>query len=141
MFAKSAYCLLGLGLTLFISCMNQSSDGQSKSPAPAIKKENPMDKTEKIDTAAIKKLSPEQAAAKFGKPIKSEDFNLSSPLSEFRIEIYNHIPEKDRYSPEVKIREYTWVYNKEENITVWYQRKQDKWQFLHFNTWPKDAEF
>jgi len=88
---------------------------------------------------SLKKLSPEEALAKFGKPLTTDSFDLFAPLSEFRIEIYNYVPEEERNSPNIKIKEYTWTYNSQDNITVWYRLNQGAWGFVHYSIWRKDA--
>lgn len=76
----------------------------------------------------LKRLSPEEALRKFGKPLATDSFDLSRPLSEFRIEIYNYVPEGERNSRDIKIKEYTWAYNSQDNITVWYRQNQGTWE-------------
>lgn len=109
---------------------------------PQGKVNNPQRKVESKDTVNLKSLSPEQTMAKFGKPVSRDEFDLSQPLSEFRIEILNYIPEKDRYSSSIKFRELTWNYVETDNmITLWYQNKGDKWVCIDYAVWNKNAAF
>jgi len=94
-----------------------------------------------MDTAALKKMYAGQAELKFGKPLAKEDFDLSVPLTEFRIEIYNYVKESERNDGRLKIRELTWNYNHTDKLTAWYRLENKKWRFLHYNIWPKDAVF
>lgn len=94
---------------------------------------NSVDSLNYNDTAQLTK--------KFGSPIKTEIFTLEKPLNEFRIEIYNHIKAEDRHSKAVQIKELTWSFNKEKNLTVWYKLNKKKWAYLHHNLWYIDASF
>lgn len=146
MLGKTFYYILGLGLVT-CSCNQSQSDAQQPDrfsdtvKSDIVKEEKNLQKINAMDTLALKRLSADQAQSKFGKPLKIEDFNLSQPLTEFRIELYNHIPERDRNSAKIKFRELTWGYDKNNNLTAWYQLKNEEWIFLNYSIWPKDAVF
>jgi hypothetical protein len=138
MLIKFLCCVSGLSL-FFISCRNPtavSSDHQD-----TIATMQPKSAIEDFDLKQLNSLSPDAALARFGKTTETDQFDLSKSLNEFRIEIYNFIPYEDRSSAKIKIKELSWEYNKEKNLTVWYIYKQDKWQYLHYSLWYKDAKF
>ena len=48
-------------------------------------------------------------------------------ISEFRISLRNTFTEKEIENRDIIIREVTWSYNQDENLTIWYEKKQDQW--------------
>jgi hypothetical protein len=140
MFDRSIYHLVAISF-LLLSCVPKDAGAQQLKTVQGNGQHINIKKMAPIDTLELKKISPEKAIAKFSKPLKDEYFNLSEPLPEFRVEIYNTVPEKNRHSAAMKFRELTWVYDKSHNITVWYQAKQNQWVFVNFRIWPNDAVF
>lgn len=142
MLNKYLYQLLALSF-LILSC---NRNPQTAEQPVKVKDRLQAGKTKhsrllKIDTMVLKTLSAEQAQLKFGKARQFIDFDLSEPLTEFRIEIYNYIQKDKRNSAEVKIRELTWTYNQTDNLTAWYIIKGNKRIFLHYHIWPNNAVF
>ncbi len=124
--------------TLFItliSCAGNTSEAQQ-----TLQNKTSVNNQKKLTITGLKQYSADAAIKHYGLPQVKETFDLSSPLSEFRVEIYNYIPEKDRLS-KLKILEHTRNYNSKDNITVWYKQHQKQWIYLHHNIWPKDAVF
>lgn len=62
-------------------------------------------------------------------------------ISEFRIGLRNTFTEKEIENRDILIREVTWSSNKDENLTIWYEKKQDQWVLVDHLIWHKDALF
>lgn len=62
-------------------------------------------------------------------------------ISEFRIGLRNTFTEKEIENRDILIREVTWSSNKDENLTIWYEKKQDQWVLVDHAIWHKDALF
>ena len=62
-------------------------------------------------------------------------------ISEFRIGLRNTFTEKEIENRDILIREVTWSSNKDENLTIWYEKKQDQWVLVDHFIWHKDALF
>lgn len=62
-------------------------------------------------------------------------------ISEFRIGLRNTFTEKEIENRDILIREVTWSYNQDENLTIWYEKKQDQWVLVDHVIWYKDALF
>lgn len=62
-------------------------------------------------------------------------------ISEFRIGLRNTFTEKEIENRDIIIREVTWSSNKDENLTIWYEKKQDQWVLVDHFIWHKDALF
>lgn len=62
-------------------------------------------------------------------------------ISEFRIGLRNTFTEKEIENRDIIIREVTWSYNQDENLTIWYEKKQDQWVLVDHFIWHKDALF
>lgn len=62
-------------------------------------------------------------------------------ISEFRIGLRNTFTEKEIENRDIIIREVTWSSNKDENLTIWYEKKQDQWVLVDHAIWHKDALF
>ncbi|MBI0158533.1 MULTISPECIES: hypothetical protein [unclassified Snodgrassella] len=62
-------------------------------------------------------------------------------ISEFRISLRNTFTEKEIENRDIIIREVTWSYNQDENLTIWYEKKQDQWVLVDHVIWYKDALF
>lgn len=86
-------------------------------------------------------LSIEEAEGLLGNAIEEERFILNDLLPEFRIELYNHFDQEQIESQSIEIFEKSWKLDNENMVTVWYQRNQDSWQFVHKMTWKAGKEF
>lgn len=62
-------------------------------------------------------------------------------ISEFRIGLRNTFTEKEIENRDILIREVTWSSNKDENLTIWYEKKQHQWVLVDHLIWHKDALF
>ena len=62
-------------------------------------------------------------------------------ISEFRIGLRNTYTEKEIENRDILIREVTWSSNKDENLTIWYEKKQHQWVLVDHFIWHKDALF
>ncbi|WP_370579930.1 hypothetical protein [Snodgrassella alvi] len=62
-------------------------------------------------------------------------------ISEFRINLRNTFTEKEIENRDIIIREVTWSSNKDENLTIWYEKKQHQWILVDHLIWHKDALF
>lgn len=62
-------------------------------------------------------------------------------ISEFRIGLRNTFTEKEIENRDILIREVTWSSNKDENLTIWYEKKQHQWVLVDHFIWHKDALF
>ena len=62
-------------------------------------------------------------------------------ISEFRISLRNTFTEKEIENRDIIIREVTWSCNQDENLTIWYEKKQDQWVLVDHFIWHKDALF
>lgn len=62
-------------------------------------------------------------------------------ISEFRIGLRNTFTEKEIENRDIIIREVTWSCNQDENLTIWYEKKQDQWVLVDHVIWYKDALF
>ena len=62
-------------------------------------------------------------------------------ISEFRIGLRNTFTEKEIEDRDILIREVTWSSNKDENLTIWYEKKQHQWVLVDHLIWHKNALF
>lgn len=62
-------------------------------------------------------------------------------ISEFRISLRNTFTEKEIENRDILIREVTWSCNQDENLTIWYEKKQHQWVLVDHLIWHKDALF
>lgn len=62
-------------------------------------------------------------------------------ISEFRIGLRNTFTEKEIENRDILIREVTWSSNKDENLTIWYEKKQHQWVLVDHFIWHKDTLF
>ena len=62
-------------------------------------------------------------------------------ISEFRIGLRNTFTEKEIENRDILIREVTWSSNKDENLTIWYEKKQHQWVLVDHLIWHKNALF
>ena len=62
-------------------------------------------------------------------------------ISEFRISLRNTFTEKEIENRDILIREVTWSCNQDENLTIWYEKKQDQWVLVDHVIWYKDTLF
>jgi hypothetical protein len=62
-------------------------------------------------------------------------------ITEFRAGLFKFFTQKQIKSRDIKIREVTWASNKEENLTVWFEEKDDKWIPVGHSIWNKRAVF
>ncbi|OCG57615.1 hypothetical protein A9G40_11795 [Gilliamella sp. Nev3-1] len=62
-------------------------------------------------------------------------------ITEFRAGLFKFFTQKQIKSRDIKIREVTWASNKEENLTVWFEEKDDKWIPVEHSIWNKRAVF
>ena len=62
-------------------------------------------------------------------------------ISEFRISLRNTFTEKEIENRDILIREVTWSSNKDENLTIWYEKKQHQWVLVDHLIWHKNALF
>nr|WP_279118714.1 hypothetical protein [Snodgrassella alvi] len=62
-------------------------------------------------------------------------------ITEFRISLRNTFTEKEIENRDILIREVTWSSNKDENLTIWYEKKQHQWVLVDHFIWHKDALF
>ena len=62
-------------------------------------------------------------------------------ISEFRIGLRNTFTEKEIENRDIIIREVTWSSNKDENLTIWYEKKQHQWVLVDHLIWHKNALF
>ena len=62
-------------------------------------------------------------------------------ISEFRISLRNTFTEKEIENRDIIIREVTWSCNQDENLTIWYEKKQDQWVLVDHVIWYKDTLF
>ncbi|ORF26901.1 hypothetical protein [Snodgrassella alvi] len=77
-------------------------------------------------------------------PLKDSTFILGKGdgvISEFRISLRNTFTEKEIENRDIIIREVTWSCNQDENLTIWYEKKQDQWVLVDHVIWYKDALF
>src|SRR4029079_3833633 len=78
---------------------------------------------------------------KIHQPFQEEDFYLNeSPISEFRIELYDHFNERERRMP-ILIKEATWKKSDSENYTIWFKKKDANWKQIRSFIWNKYWEF
>jgi len=78
---------------------------------------------------------------KYGEPKIQENFKIDKALSEFRIELYNQYTKKQYTNEEIIIKEATWSFNQEYNLTIWYERQQTSWQPVDLSKWLKGTVF
>jgi hypothetical protein len=62
-------------------------------------------------------------------------------ITEFRVGLSKQFTQKEIRSRDIKIREVTWASSNEENLTVWFEKKDHKWIPLEHFIWDKNAEF
>lgn len=97
-------------------------------------------KKQEINVEEIKKISLSEAIKIYGNPITQEKFILGETMSEFRIELNNFYSEKQVESLCIQLIEVTWMVNKDENITAWYEVNK-KQKPVDVFVWDKNTEF
>ena len=96
---------------------------------------------DRIHTDTILKLALQDAIDKYGKPESRTLLNTSEDItSEFRIELRNFYSETE-LEEGIAIEELTWSLDKDNNITIWYENRADKWVPKHHLIWDKQSEF
>lgn len=78
----------------------------------------------------------DQVIGKLGKPILRDTFSMLE-ITEFCIELLNYLPEDSS----ILINELTFEINADTNLTIWYYKKNEKWQPIHFGKWYKNTQF
>lgn len=77
-------------------------------------------------------------------PLRDETFILGKDngfISEFRMGLANIFKEEEIRKRDIKIREVTWETSKTKNLTIWYEKKDNKWVPIDHFIWDKDSEF
>lgn len=77
-------------------------------------------------------------------PISDETFILGKKdgfITEFRAGLSNIFKEEEIKNKEIKIREITWETSKTQNLTIWYEEKDNKWVPIDHFIWDKESEF
>ena len=96
-----------------------------------------------INFSQIQQISVNTLVSKYP-PLTDSTFILGKGdgvISEFRIRLRNTFTEKEIENRDILIREVTWSSNKDENLTIWYEKKQDQWVLVDHLIWHKDALF
>jgi hypothetical protein len=62
-------------------------------------------------------------------------------ITEFRAGLSKQFTPKEIRSKDIKIREVTWASSNEENLTVWFEKKDHKWIPVAHFIWDKNAVF
>ncbi|MBI0132381.1 hypothetical protein [Snodgrassella sp. W8132] len=62
-------------------------------------------------------------------------------ITEFRIRLKKTFTEKEIENRDIIIREVIWSCNQDENLTIWYEKKQHQWVLVDHLIWHKDALF
>ena len=83
----------------------------------------------------------EDALHQFGKPLLSENFDMSKGLNEFRIGLYNVIRKEEYRGKPLLIQELTWESDSLHYKTVWYRSVNKIWLPVDVLVWQKDVQF
>ncbi|GMG83291.1 hypothetical protein LNKW23_25040 [Paralimibaculum aggregatum] len=93
------------------------------------------------EATALSGLSLAEAEARFGPPAEAEEILLDGNVSEFRIELLNHLDRAALAAAPERLLEATWSFGPAENVTAWYRREDGRWAFLHAMRWAPGDEF
>ncbi len=126
--------ILCLGLLGNSNCRSVSTESTLS------KKNIPTDK-DTITEKLAKTYSLQEAKVRFFPPESIHEFIIDGALPEFRICLYNHFSKEEYMNDTIRIKEYTWKKDENNNITVWYVFKDSVWNSIDLLVWPKDAEF
>lgn len=120
---------------------NHKTDTPKTTMKLAISEGNLMEKN--INFSQMQQIPVNTLVSKYP-PLTDSTFILGKGdgvISEFRIGLRNTFTEKEIENRDILIREVTWSSNKDENLTIWYEKKQDQWVLVDHFIWHKDALF
>ncbi len=89
----------------------------------------------------LKEQTLEQINQSFGAPIAQEIFIMDGSLPEFRGNLEHYISKEEYTKDSISIKEVTWRINKDDNVTIWYQQRENNWKAVDVFNWNKNAEF
>ena len=95
---------------------------------------------EAIGAEEIGQMGLDEMTKRFGPPL-TEVFQLSSDVSEFRIELLNYFDQTRLAENPPQITEATWQVSPEQNLTVWYVETGDGLVYQHHLKWSAGQEF
>ncbi|WP_459211628.1 hypothetical protein [Aquimarina rhabdastrellae] len=127
-------------LMLTIGCKSETSTHQTIDISRIQQDSTLTQQNNTIVFNNLPKLSFRNFITTYKKPHTEEEFFLNTPISEFRIELLNYFTQEEQ-SKSILIKEVTWNYSQNENITAWYQKKNTSWVFIHKLIWDKTSEF
>ena len=135
--------LLYIMLLLVTACKEPQSGQKNGAPVPTEKVSPKIaKKIMSITKKTASKLSYGEAKNSFGFILKEEEILLGrDPLHEFRGNLSVIFTPEEIRSKTIKIKEVTWEKDSVNNITVWYQDKQEKWIPIDVFQWVKGSEF
>jgi len=89
----------------------------------------------------LKEQTLEQINQSFGEPLVQEIFLMDGSLPEFRGNLEHYISKEEYTKDSISIKEVTWRINKDDNVTIWYQQRENNWKAVDVFNWNKNAEF
>lgn len=120
---------------------NHKTDTPKTTMKLAISEGNLMEKN--INFSQMQQIPVNTLVSKYP-PLTDSTFILGKGdgvISEFRIGLRNTFTEKEIENRDILIREVTWSSNKDENLTIWYEKKQHQWVLVDHLIWHKNALF
>ncbi len=82
-----------------------------------------------------------EVVARMGPPESEEDFVMAWGEPEFRVELRNFFNRESIEAGEVTLRESTWSLDGLQNLTFWFQQKDNEWRRVHSLRWQDGDEF
>jgi hypothetical protein len=111
---------------------DQDTSGNERNPIVA----------ETRDYSDLNSLTLQEAKRRLGDPKEETEFEMTNAVGEFRIELLNHFSEEElARQPRPLIKEVTWNVEREKDITVWYRKRGDQWEFVHQLEYQPTDEF
>jgi hypothetical protein len=94
------------------------------------------------DYSELKSLTLQEAKQRLGDPKEEAEFELTNAVGEFRIELLNHFSEDElAQKPRPLIKEVTWHVEGEKDITLWYRKSGNQWEYVHQLEYHPTDEF
>ncbi len=106
----------------------------------SVGKVSPYDFSRLINSV-LKLQTLEQINQKLGEPIAQETFIMDGSLPEFRGNLEHYISKEEYTKDSISIKEVTWSVNRDDNVTIWYQQKENIWKAIDAYNWSKNTEF
>jgi len=149
---KNIIKIIGFALSIFLLVNCENIKSEKKQNFKIDNKKEIFNQNIYIKYDKIKNLTYDDFIDQFavpGTPSKYFPYNrevfiigdYDGMISEFRIELLKYHSEEEIKNNDILIKEVSWEASPNQNLTVWYERKNKQWIPIHHLIWDKGAEF